>query len=326
MKVITNLVEKITQENFTLSDILRTQHGYHEKRRWSVYDVVRNRQLTTLNRAEKAAIWHAAKAELTTQPAGIRLAVQGVRMAQEIAEKNPVGATVLQAAAAWSARYWLEEEAHHEVAYGLLLDMAGLPPIKQKEVVEHRRFFPEDNYARICTMLACIEIEACATYGRVAQTTKDPVVKEIFLRVARDEAQHRQHFIAFARGLVESNVYPAKDVLSMAYAWIRPESGQTYASQRQQQLERQGFVNWWTELSIDGEDELSLKQEQFHSRNLQSKKERSIFAGVYEATGIKVNSIEELQRAYIKSLTQPDLRRSRSPIDRRIQTKAISTH
>jgi rubrerythrin len=315
MNVITNIVEKITKEHYTLTDILRAQQKYHEKRRWSVYEVIGERQLTNFDQKDRAALWHAARAELTTQPAGIRMAVQGVQLAQQIEGENPLGAIILQAAAAWSARYWLEEEAHHEVAYGLLLEMAGLSPIEHDELVEHRGFFPDDNYVRVCMLQAFVEMEACATYGQVAKTTSDPLVREIFSTIARDESQHRQYFVSFARALVESGVYPVKDVLAMAYTWVRPGAGETHGSTRKQQSKREGFVNWWERVNIDEESGLALADEQIRSSNIQATKERSLFAAVFEATGIKVNSISELERAYFKSLIQPNTNRLRSSID-----------
>jgi hypothetical protein len=302
MKIISNLVKCITEKNYSLTEILRKQQAYHEKRRWSVFEVIGNRKLTSFDEKDCGTIFHAARAELTTQPAGIRLAVQGVKLAQEIADENPVGAKVLQAAAAWSARYWLEEEAHHEVAYGLLLEMAGLPSIEHKELVDHRGFFPEDNYVRVCLLQACVEIEACVVYGQIAKNSRDPLVKEIFWRIMRDESQHRQYFISFAKGLVDSGVYPIKDVLAMAYTWIRPVAGETYGSNRNQQSKREGFVNWWEHVCTDSEKGVALANDYIFADNLRIKKEKSLLAAIFEITGIKVNSVKELERIYLNSI------------------------
>lgn len=314
MKILTDLVGDITKNNSTLTTILRTQQGYHEKRRWSVYDVIRDVPYQNFDERDRAALWHASRAELTTQPAGIRLAVQGVNLAQKLEEENPVGAMVLQAAAAWSARYWLEEEAHHEVAYGILLEMAGLSAIEHDELVDHRGFFPDDNYARVCMLQACVEIEACATYGEMARTSHNPLVKQIFHRIMRDESQHRQYFVSFTRGLVDAGVYPIKDVLAMAYTWLRPDHGETHGSRREMQSERQGFVNWWEKVQTDEESGVALADDQIRSKNLQQKKEKSVFYAILEATGIKVNSVKELERAYFKSLTDPNANRPRHSI------------
>jgi hypothetical protein len=268
------------------------------------------RRLLNPHPRERAALGHAARAELTTQPAGIRLAAAGVKLAGEVARENPLGATVLHAAAAWSARYWLEEEAHHEVAYGTLLEMIGDEPIPQEEVIEHRGFFPEDNYARVCVLQACVEIEASITYGEMAKTAHDPLIREVFLRIMRDEVQHRQYFTSFAQALVQAGVYPAKDVLAMAFTWIRPNAGETHGSKRARQTERDGFVNWWERVRTDGHDELALSDDQIRSTHLQAKKERSVLKVVAEATGQQYSSVDELRRGYFKSLIGPGSRRA----------------
>lgn len=302
MRILSHLSNEITENNLSLSDILRLQHGYHEKRRWSVYELIGDRKLTTFTELDRAALWHAARAELTTQPAGIRMAVDGVKLAQELADENPLGAMVLHAAAAWSARYWLEEEAHHEVAFGILLEMAGLPPIGQDEVIEHRGFFPEDNYVRVCMLQACVEIEACANYGYMSQISPDPLFRDVFYKIARDEAQHRQYFISFAKALVDFGVYPMKDVMSMAYTWVRPGAGETYGSTRDKQTQREGYVNWWERMRTAERDGELAFDSICHAENIRQRKEKSLFSAVYDATGIKVDSVSGLERAYFKSL------------------------
>ncbi|GAA3308548.1 hypothetical protein GCM10020295_70910 [Streptomyces cinereospinus] len=137
MLIMTDIVKEL-RAGATLTDVLRAQHSYHEQRRWSSDEIFGRRRLTNAGQTDKAALWHAARAELTTQPAGIRLAVDGVKLANEIRESNPLGSDVLHIAAAWSARYWLEEEAHHEISFGRLMEMTGIDPIEQEEVVECR--------------------------------------------------------------------------------------------------------------------------------------------------------------------------------------------
>lgn len=323
MRIIANLVDEIQQHGYSISDVLRIQQKYHESRRWSVYDVIGMAKCIHADERDRAALWHAARAELTTQPAGIRLAVDGVKLAQELADANPLGSDVAHIAAAWSARYWLEEEAHHEVAYGLLLEMAGLKPIAHDEVTEHRGFFPSDNYARVCMLQACVEIEAAVAYGEMAKTTHDPIIREIFLRIMKDEVQHREYFVSFAKALVDSGVYPIKDVLSMAYTWIRPDGGETLGSTRREQTAREGFVNWWEHVVTDDTAGIALRDDQIRSESLQAKKERSVLVAVQHATGIPVKSTTELKRAYLASLTTNDADRIRHTINPGIQQKAI---
>lgn len=318
MRIVTDLVKEIKENNRTVSDLLRVQHEYHEHRRWSVYEVIENRRFSdALDDRDRAALWHASRAELTTQPAGIRLAVDGVKLAQEIEKSNPLGSVIAHIAAAWSARYWLEEEAHHEVAYGILLEMAGLDPISHADVTEHRGFFPADNYLRVCILQACVEIEATVTYGEMAKTSKDPLIADVFHHVMKDEVQHRQYFIAFAKALVDSNVYPIKDALSMAYTWIRPNVGETYGSTRNEQTERKGFVNWWEQVVTDKDSAIALDDNQIRSNQLHEKKVRSVLAAVYEVTGIEVATVKELERAYFSSLTTNNLDRIRHAVGTR---------
>ena len=305
MRVMTNIVSAIVNDGLTLSGLLRHQQRYHEYRRWSVFEVLQGRKLEQLHPEDRAALWHAARAELTTQPAGIRLAQLGVKLANELQHDNPLGATVLHAAAAWSARYWLEEEAHHEVAYGVLLEMIGDEPIPQQEVIEHRGFFPDDNYARVCMLQACVEIEATVAYGEIATNAHDPLVREIFTRITRDEVQHKQYFVAFAQALVDAGVYDAKDVLAMAYTWVRPKGGETHGSMRTQQTKREGYVNWWERVRKDEGDDHALKNDWIRSEHLQAKKVRSVLKGVAQATGLELGDVQQLQRAYFRSLARP---------------------
>lgn len=309
---MTDIVSEL-RSGATISDVLRAQQSYHEQRRWGTDDLFDGRRLNRPGPGDKAALWHAARAELTTQPAGIRLAVDGVKLAGEIRESNPLGADVLHVAAAWSARYWLEEEAHHEVAFGRLMEMAGIDPIDQDEVVEHRGPFPADNYLRVCMLQACVEIEACVSYGWQSRTTEDGLVRDVFRTIMKDEVQHRQYFAAFAKALVESGVYPVKDALSMAYTWIRPDGGETFGAARDAQTERQGFVNWWERTRGDGE-EFGLGDDALHEGSVHAQKLTSVLALVREVTGIHTRSYEDLKRAYFASLRTNDVDRIRSAV------------
>lgn len=304
MRVMTNIAKAIKNDGLTLTEILRYQQRYHEYRRWSVFEVLERRKLEQLHPEDRAALWHAARAELTTQPAGIRLAQAGVKLANELRHDNPLGATVLHAAAAWSARYWLEEEAHHEVAYGVLLEMIGDPPIPQDEVIEHRGFFPDDNYVRVCMLQACVEIEATVAYGEIATNAHDPLVREIFTRITRDEVQHRQYFVAFAQALVDAGVFQAKDALAMAFTWVRPKGGETHGSMRERQTKREGYVNWWEHVRKEEGDDHALKHDWIRSANLQAKKTRLVLNAAEQAAGLPLASVEDLQRAYFRSLAR----------------------
>ncbi|MEV1047510.1 hypothetical protein [Streptomyces sp. NPDC049916] len=306
---MTDIVKEL-RAGATVTDVLRVQQSYHEQRRWGTDILFEGRRLDRPKAGDRAALWHASRAELTTQPAGIRLAVDGVKLAGEIRESNPLGSDILHIAAAWSARYWLEEEAHHEIAFGRLMEMAGIDPIDEEEVIECRGPLPADNYARVCMLQACVEIEACVSYGWQSRTTEDPLVRDVFHTVMKDEVQHRQYFASFAKALVDSGVYPLKDVLSMAYTWVRPDGGETYGAARDSQTERQGHVNWW-ERTRSGEEEFALADDALHEGSVHAKKLTSVFALVREVTGIQITSYEDLKRAYFASLRSNDVDRIR---------------
>ncbi len=104
MPIISHIVDELGTGS-SISDVLRSQQQYHEQRRWSVFEVIGDRSLTTFDDRDRAALWHAARAELTTQPAGIRLALDAAALAQELERTNPLGAQVAHVAAAWSARF-----------------------------------------------------------------------------------------------------------------------------------------------------------------------------------------------------------------------------
>lgn len=312
MEIIDDILQHLSDDG-NLKSLLRHQQQYHEKRRWSTSELFSKLQPENITKRDRAALWHAARAEITTQPAGLRLAVLGTRLANEFRDENPTAATVLDAAAAWSARHWLEEEAHHEVAFGQLLEASGLPPIGEDEVIAHRQFFPDDNYLRICLLQACVETEASVTYGEMAKTATDPLVRELFLKVMRDEVQHRRYFIAFAKALVDCGAYSAKDAFSVVYTWLRPEHGETYGAKRKVQTEHKGFVNWWEHLK-QNDDDLALEDGQNHGPHLQAKKQKSLMSALETITGIKVTTFEELQSTYFRMLRNASLHRSRPAV------------
>ncbi|GAA3308546.1 hypothetical protein GCM10020295_70900 [Streptomyces cinereospinus] len=167
-----------------------------------------------------------------------------------------------------------------------------------------------------------MEIEACVSYQHAARTSKDELVHDVFHTVMKDEVQHRQYFAAFAKALLESGVYPVKDVLSMAYTWIRPDGGETFGSTREAQTEREGFVNWWERVRTDEEDEFRLADDALHEGSVHARKLSSVFALVREVTGIETRSYEDLKRAYFASLRTNDVDRIRSAVGRGARSEA----
>jgi hypothetical protein len=223
--------------------------------------------------------------------------------AKEIEKENKVGALVLHAAGAWISRYWLEEEAHHEVAYNTLLEKLCGDPIPEDDVILHRGLFPTDNFLRNLMLQACVEVEVAVTYGEQGKTTQDPLIRDVFLQVMKDEVQHRQYFVSFAQGLIDAGVYPAKDALAMAFTWIRPKGGELFGAQRDAQTRREGYVNWWETVRQDESHRDGVDTSQHYSEHIFAKKRRSVLKAVAQATGQRYDSAEELQRAYFRSLT-----------------------
>ncbi|MEZ4241581.1 MAG: ferritin-like domain-containing protein [Myxococcota bacterium] len=233
-------------------------------------------------------------------------------MARSLEETNPRGAKVLHAAGYWLGRYWNEEEAHHEVAYGALLDELCLDPIPDEDVMSHRGMFPRDNFLRNLVLQACVEIEVSITYANAAKTTDNPMIREIFLQIMRDEVQHRQYFVAFAQALVDAGVYPAKDALAMAFHWIKP-GGELYGSTRSAQSSRDGYVNWW-EMTRTGDDDVAVTDDQHFDERILSQKRTSVLKVASQSTRTHYDSVAGLKKAYLRALApRPELVAGVSP-------------
>lgn len=300
MDIVRDIYSAIVDKGMTITDLHDAQHFYHEHRRWSLSDVLRDRQLSTFTDQDVSAVLHSAKAEITTQPACLRMARLGGRLAEEH-RNDPVARTVAHAIIQWSSRYWLQEEAHHEVVFRKLLADMGGGNMEETLVYDHRGDFPDDNLVRVCILQACVEVEAIVTYGGWAKRSTDPLVRDIFLNVTRDEVQHRQYFISFAKALIDAGIGSAKDALAMAYTWIRPKGGETHGSAREKQSQREGYVNWWE--GIDrGDRPGAMVDDMYRSEGYQAQKTRSVLAAVSEVIGERIETFEALQSRYFLAL------------------------
>lgn len=303
MKVITDLAHKIDVEGWTLRDIMLEQHKYHESRRWSITDILEdyknNPEAQIFSYADKAALWHVVQGEATTQPGGLTIATYAYDLAKKYSETNKTAEIICKSLEGWLARYWLNEEGHHEVAFSMLGDMAKIDKMTDKEIINHRQYFPADKIGRKLMLQACVETEVTISYANMVKTTKNPLVREVFKRVMQDESQHRLYFISFAKALVDIGIIPNKDILSMTYSWIRP-GGDSYSTQREKISTRNEHINWWE--TVDHDDGYKLAESQYKNDSIQKQKDTSVYHMIKFTTGVEVNSIEELQKAYMSSL------------------------
>jgi hypothetical protein len=264
------------------------QHAYHESRRWSASEMVAAVDLDALQENEKLFVWNAGRAELTTKPGADRLTRLADKECRNWAESDPALAAVMQSCGTWS-RYWNEEEAHHETVFNRLSNLLGLEPIDDGVFLEFRKVFPDDDMLRTLFLLAVSEITAAVNYGSCAKLTRDAGLSAIFKQVAADEIQHMRYFLTFARALVDSGKYPAKNAFAVAYFFLR-ESGDLEGSHRAQVEKRGSHVNWWDHLIIEGIED---------AENIERKRQM-IFAALRQVTGIEVQSGAEVERKWME--------------------------
>lgn len=202
-------------------------------------------------------------------------------------------AKIMEALATWS-RYWNEEESHHEVVLTQLAARFGEPPVDDETFLRFRQVFPPDDMLRTLTLLSLTEVAAYVGYQTCARLTRDDGLRAIFGRLAADECQHMTYFISFAKALVESGHFPAKDALAVGHFFVR-EGGEYEASSRDHTEHRDQHVNWWDEFEqVDG---------QLILRENERKKQALVFRALKEITGIHVRSADELEDAWIELVT-----------------------
>lgn len=303
MKIVTNIVEKIQKENWKLRDFMLEQHKYHEYRRWSVEEILEKYknvpEAKIFSDEDKAALWHVIRGESTTQPGGISIAVFANESANQYTTINREAELILRSLEGWLARYWLNEEGHHEVAFTRLADLAGIEKISNKELIQHRQYFPADKIGRKLILQACVEIEVTISYSHMVKNSKNPIVCEVFSAIEKDESQHRLYFISFAKALLDVGIIPLKDILSMAYSWIRP-GGDAYNTERNSVSKRDGYINWWE--TVDNNPDYSMDERQYKNEKIHKQKEASVFQFIKFITGLEIKNLDELKNAYLSSL------------------------
>lgn len=288
-QIIADLYRAITVEKLSLVDLEWEQQRLHESRRWSVTEALAAVNLSALSESDRLLVWNAGRAELTTKPGADRLARLSDSECRRWQGKNDVVASILQACGTWS-RYWNEEEAHHETSFNRLATVTGMERVSDETFIEFRKIFPDDDMLRTLTLLAVSEIVAAVNYGNCARLIEDPGLKALFKQVGADEIQHMNYFIAFAKGLVDSGEYQAKDAFAVAHFFLR-EGGEVHGSKREKVEHRDTHVNWWDQLEYrDG-----LKAPDAIER-----KEGLIFNALKRITGIAVSSVEEVEDTWME--------------------------
>ncbi|WP_221938232.1 ferritin-like domain-containing protein [Corallococcus sp. Z5C101001] len=282
------LYEAITQRGLSLVDLAWEQQRLHESRRWSVMEMLAAVDFERLGEADRHLVWNAGRAELTTKPGADRLERLADAECRRWQEKDPTVAAIMQACGTWS-RYWNEEEAHHETAFNRLSTVMRLEPITDATFIEFRKVFPDDDMLRTLTLLAISEVVAAVDYGQCSQRVEDPGLRALFKQVAADEIQHMNYFIAFAKALVDSGGYQAKEAFAVAHLFLR-DGGEVHGSKRERVESRDTHVNWWDQLE---------HRDGFEVPESLRKKEQLIFHALKRITGITVTSRESVEDTWM---------------------------
>ena len=286
--IMAELHDAITRQGLSLVDLTWEQQRLHESRRWSVVEMLGAVDFTRLSDSDRHLVWNAGRAELTTKPGADRLERLADLECRRWLEKDPTVAAIMQACGTWS-RYWNEEEAHHETAFNRLSSVLGLEPITDATFIEFRKVFPDDDMLRTLTLLSISEVVAAVDYGQCSQMVQDPGLRALFKQVAADEVQHMNYFIAFAKALVDSGAYKAKEAFAVAHLFLR-DGGEVHGSKRERVEARGTHVNWWDHLE---------HREGMYTPDALHKKEQLIFHALKRITGITVDSREAVEDTWM---------------------------
>ncbi|WP_406205753.1 ferritin-like domain-containing protein [Kitasatospora sp. NBC_01560] len=286
--IITDLYAAITERKMSLIDITWEQQRLHESRRWSVVEMLADVDLEKLTPLDRNLVWNAGRAELTTKPGADRLERQAEVEVRRWEKQNAPLAAVMEACGTWS-RYWNEEEAHHETVFNRLADLSGMEPVSDETFLAFRQVFPDDDMLRTLVLLAISEITAAVNYGQCQQVVQDPGLRRIFKQVAADEIQHRNYFISFAKALVDSGEYHAKDAFAVGHLFLR-EDGELLGSARESREQRGTHVNWW--------DHLDTSETGYRPEALE-KKEQLVCGALKKITGIETHNRDEVEDTWL---------------------------
>jgi hypothetical protein len=289
--VVADLYRAFREEGRTLVDITWEQHRFHEARRWSVTELLDTVQLDKLTELDRFIVWNAGRAEMTAKPSADRMTRLADAECRRLLDKDPALAAVIQSLGTWS-RYWNEEESHHEMGFTQLSRMLGFAPLSDATVIDYRKIFPDDDLLRTVTMLAFSEGIAAVNYGQHARRVEDSGLKTLLKHVGADEVQHMQYFIAFAKALVDSGSYLAKESFSVAHFFLR-EGGEMYGSARGYVETRGTHINWWDHLE-DGAGQAAAAPEALE------RKRSLILHALKRITGIACASAEQVEATWME--------------------------
>ncbi len=287
--IIADLHHALTVQKLSLIDITWEQQRLHESRRWSVIEMLAAIDTEDVSESDRMLTWNAGRAELTTKPGADRLTRLSDKECRLWQGKNNVVASIMQACGTWS-RYWNEEEAHHETSFNRLATLFGQERVNDETFIEFRKIFPDDDMLRTLTLLAISEIVAAVNYANCARVIQQPGLKALFKQVGADEIQHMNYFIAFAKALVDSGEYHAKEAFSVAHFFLR-DGGEVHGSKRERVEQRNTHVNWWDHLEY---------REGMYTPDEIDKKETLIFNALKRITGIAVSSAEEVEDQWME--------------------------
>jgi len=287
--IVADLYPAITREKRTLVELTWEQQRLHESRRWSAMELVGAVDLQRLSELDRHLVWNAGRAELTTKPGADRLERLADAECRKWQGRNDAVASILQACGTWS-RYWNEEEAHHETSFNRLSQLLELEPISDATFIEYRKVFPDDDMLRTLTLLSISEIVAAVNYGNCARVIQEPGLKALFKQVGADEIQHMNYFIAFAKALVDSGEYKAKEAFAVAHLFLR-EGGEVHGSKREHVETRGTHVNWWDQVEY---------REGLYSPDALEKKEALIFNALKRITGMAVSSARQVEDTWME--------------------------
>lgn len=289
-QVIAELYRAFKEEGRKLVDILWEQHRFHESRRWNAVELVESVRPERLTELDRLLVWCAGQAEMTAKPSADRMTRLADAECRRWQGKDDALASVIQALGSWT-RYWNEEEAHHEMGFMQLSLGLGFPAPTDASIIDYRKIFPDDDLLRTVTMLSFSEGIAAVDYGQYARRVQDPALKSLLKHVGADEVQHMQYFISFAKALVDSGAYSAKEAFAVGHLFLR-DGGEMYGSMREHVEHRETHVNWWDHLE-QGVGRAAAAPESIE------RKRCLILHSLRRITGIACSSAEEVEDVWM---------------------------